>query len=351
VRVGAFSRVDDFDHLLNVIKLTVTRPRFDNVADVATHMRRVCRTRTQNLSDEMWWHMNTLARSKLRPLGALQEEMLGLTRLRKWTQIIQSGEFEQFAGILSSVTETVIKQGRMRLLAYVGNSEVRERLIPQLTAFVHEFNRDRSPLVQTVPEAWKAAVRESAQVPKVFLQGDTKSNHCLQVFPIGSVSSPLNPLLFCLAEILQFDYLHDLLRIELGAYGAMSSREARNGVFFIRSYRDPNGRGALAAFAKAFQQAGDKIGLSDQVIESAVIRIFSRLDKPLAPQQRGKRYWRGCSRENLRRNREICYNLTKEQVTETARRVAEIEPVTIVFSSQTIAPAPDGFTIVPLNFA
>jgi Zn-dependent M16 (insulinase) family peptidase len=267
------------------------------------------------------------------------------------TQIIQRGEFEEFAAILQSVHENVIKKGQMRLCAYVGNTELRDELIPKLTAFVREFNGDRPPLFSTVPEALKVAMTESAQVRKLFLQGDTKSNQCLQGFAIGSISSPLNPLLLCLAEILKHDYLHDLLRVELGAYGAFANRAEEEGIFFVRSHRDSNVRGALAAFSRALQQVADGIGLTDEVIESAVIRIFSALDKPVPPQERGIQYWKGRTHEDVQNIRDVCYNLTKEQVAETARKVAEIEPVTIVFSSQIIAPAPEDFTVVPMTVA
>jgi Zn-dependent M16 (insulinase) family peptidase len=335
--------------LLNVIRLVATRPRFDDVTDVATSVRHLYRSITQNLNEEISIHLKAFARSKLRPLGALQESMTGLTRLRKLAQIIQRGEFEQFAAILQSVSENIIKKGQMRICAYVGNADLRDQLLPKLIGFVREFNGDRSPLPRAVPEQLKAAVAESGQVKKVFLQGDTKSNQCLQGFAIGSISSSLGPYLFALASILEQNYLHDLIRVELGAYGANVSRDIEKGLFFMESYRDSNVKGVLAAFSKALQQVADGVGLTDEVIESAVIRIFSLLDRPVAPQERGLRYWIGRTREDTRREREACYNLTKEQVAETAKMVAAIEPVTIVFSSPTIAPAPEDFTVIPIS--
>jgi Zn-dependent M16 (insulinase) family peptidase len=151
-----------------------------------------------------------------------------------------------------------------------------------------------------------------------------------------------------LATILKH-YLHELIRGELGAYSAQAIHEADDGLFFIESYRDSNVRGVLAAFANGLQQVADGIGLTDEAIELVVTRVFSRLDHPVSPQKRGMRYWNGRTREDVQNQRDVCYNLTKEQLANTARRVAEIEPVTIVFSSQTIGPAPADFTVIPLT--
>jgi Zn-dependent M16 (insulinase) family peptidase len=279
----------------------------------------------------------------------MSEMSQGLTQTAEWTRIVQAGEFDTFAAKLTGLVEKVIRKGRMRICAHVSSPDQQERVIEKFTGFVREFNGDRPSAPFPVPDSLKAKVAESARVRKVFLQAKTSSNHCFQAVTIGSYLAPESPVLNCLAEVLDREFLYDLIRVDLGAYGLMVRYDGHSGIFSLQSYHDQNAPGVLAAFAKALRlaAAGDKI--TDEVTENAIIVTFSQLDQPEPPQNRGVIVWQGTPIEILRRRRHIYYDITKEQLREAAKALSVLEPVTVVYSSEDLAPAPDGFEVIDLQ--
>jgi hypothetical protein len=114
----------------------------------------------------------------------------------------------------------------------------------------------------------------------------------------------------------------------------------------MSSTRDSSVRRVLEAFGRALVDV--TMDVTDEAVDNMVLRLFGSLDRPTAPQDRGLIHWRGAPVEVVQKRREIFYGITKEQIMEAAERVRQIEPNVVVFSSEAIAGAPEGFEVTQL---
>ena len=100
-----------------------------------------------------------------------------------------------------------------------------------------------------------------------------------------------------LETLLRYDYFWTKIRVQGGAYGALTSFN-RNGMMSFGSYRDPNLKETLEVFdGTADYLAG--FAVSDREMTKAIIGTISGVDTPLTPQMKGEMadncYLRGIS--------------------------------------------------------
>lgn len=100
-------------------------------------------------------------------------------------------------------------------------------------------------------------------------------------------------------------FLHREIREKGGAYGGGAHH--RSGTFEFYSYRDPNIQETLESFNKSIDwiQRGE---FTQQDLDEAKLKLFSSIDTPLAPYQRGKTlFLHGISHEM--RQRFVCLSV------------------------------------------
>jgi Zn-dependent M16 (insulinase) family peptidase len=341
---SSYCKNEELDHLVNVLRWTLCEPHYA-VEEVTTQLLRLQRETTQGLNGRASTLARLMAGSRLSPEWAMDDAARGLTFARELMRIVQGGEFEKYAATLAGIIENVVRKGHMRIAVHVSGEEQQRTAVEKLGEFVRVFNGDRPRGPFPVP----ARPQDAAAARRVFLDAKASSNCSAEARRIGSFLDPESPVLSCLARVLEADFLQNLIRVELGAYGAFAQYDSAAGVFTLESYRDRNTTGVLAAFAKALRLAAEGEGITESVVENTVITRFSALDRPEPPQERGLVVWRGKPIEVLRRRRHIYYNLTKQQLVDAAKAVVAIEPVTVVYSSQSLSPAPEGFTVIDLS--
>jgi Zn-dependent M16 (insulinase) family peptidase len=305
------------------------------------------RARTQGLSRAALAYVRNRLSACVRPFGVLDEAAYGVGAVVQNREVVQSGNWEGFANDLDFVVREIIQKGHMRVFLHVSSVEQQEKIIPKVTEFVREFNGDREPLAG-VPARFFDRSREFASHKRVFWEVDTKLNYCGWTVPIGALSDPISPVLVGLADLMEREYLHETVRVGLGAYGVFAIYSCDEGILELLSFRDTNVGGVLAAFQAAIKAAANGEGINDEVVENMVLRCFGALDKPLAPHARGTFYWRGKSLELIQKRRDIYYGITKEQLVEAAKLVQALEGNAVVYSSEKIAKAPEGFEVVPM---
>jgi Zn-dependent M16 (insulinase) family peptidase len=281
----------------------------------------------------------------LRPDGVLGEEWNGLPIVKRLSTIIETDNWEGLGNDLETVVKEIIQKGKMRIRVSVSSVAQQEKITPKLIEFIRQFNADRE--VESVPPPWLfEKMTENASHKRLFIQGPTASNVCGWAVSIGWYSNPLSPALVVFSMILSDGYLHRILRTHLGAYGAESFYGPDDGIFEMMSFRDLNVSGALAGFDLALQLAAEGEGLTDEVMNNAIVKCFGQLDAPTTPYLRGSIIWMGRTQEMVQRRRAVYYNMTKEQVIEAAKLLRELEPKIVVFSNETIAKAPEGFEVI-----
>ena len=108
-----------------------------------------------------------------------------------------------------------------------------------------------------------------------------------------------------LETLLRYDYFWTKIRVQGGAYGALTSFN-RNGMMNFGSYRDPNLKETLEVFDGTADYL-ENFDISDREMTKAIIGTISGVDTPLTPQMKGELaencYLRGISyldRQQLR---------------------------------------------------
>ncbi|AOH47622.1 peptidase M16 [Selenomonas sp. oral taxon 920] len=119
-----------------------------------------------------------------------------------------------------------------------------------------------------------------------------------------------------LETLLRYDYFWTRIRVQGGAYGAMTQFN-RNGFMIFSSYRDPN----LAETFDVLDETADYVrsfNVSDREMDKFIIGTMSSVDAPLTPQMKGDIaatfHLRGITWEDRQRAREEILTARQEDV-------------------------------------
>ena len=128
-----------------------------------------------------------------------------------------------------------------------------------------------------------------------------------------------------LETVLRYDYFWAHIRVQGGAYGAMTQFN-RNGNMLFASYRDPN----LTETLDVFDGTADYLGsfsASEREMDKYIIGTISSLDMPLTPQMKGTvavNCWlRGISQEDEQRLRDEILATRQPQIQDLADTIAD----------------------------
>ncbi|KAJ8272468.1 hypothetical protein GJAV_G00089420 [Gymnothorax javanicus] len=141
-------------------------------------------------------------------------------------------------------------------------------------------------------------------------------SECVRTVPF---SHPDYASLSVLARLMTAKFLHGEIREKGGAYGG-GARMGPGGLFSFYSYRDPNSVQTLSAFHSGvdWARAGK---FSQQDVDEAKLSVFSAVDAPVAPSDKGMDlFLGGISDQQKRRHREQLFKVTQESLTDAASR-------------------------------
>lgn len=130
------------------------------------------------------------------------------------------------------------------------------------------------------------------------------------------------------------EYLHTMVRVELGT-------------FEIISYRDP--KKCLEAFQKVLDIGSMEDKITDEMVDRAVMKVFSSFDAPEKPSEKGRLEFSWKTEEVVQRRRDAVFNATKEQMVKLARKLREKDWRCGMFTNPSVAKQPDGHTAVKLT--
>lgn len=129
-----------------------------------------------------------------------------------------------------------------------------------------------------------------------------------------------------LKTILGYEYLWNRVRVQGGAYGAMSSM-SRGGAMVFVSYRDPNLIQTLNAYDECYKFLED-IKISQREMTKYIIGTMSILDTPLNASSKGAKafgmYIKGLTNEDLQKERTEVLETKIEDIKSFAKIVKEV---------------------------
>ena len=150
------------------------------------------------------------------------------------------------------------------------------------------------------PYTWEIAARNEGLMTQSRVQYVAKGANFIKL------GYSYTGVLRVLETLLRYDYFWTRIRVQGGAYGAMTQFN-RNGFMVFASYRDPN----LAETFAVLDETADYVrtfDVSDREMDKFIIGTMSNVDTPLTPQMKGDMaatfHLRGITWEDRQRARE-----------------------------------------------
>jgi hypothetical protein len=146
-------------------------------------------------------------------------------------------------------------------------------------------------------------------------------SYVAQVLSAPPYMDPLAAPLHILSRYLATGFLYRRIRVQGGAYGAMSSYDPAEGSYAFLSYRDPHIAETLDVFREVAETVSRDLS-SPADLEKAIIATIGGLDRPLDPSGKGfaamMRHFSGITDEDRRAFRQAVLSMTPEQLREAA---------------------------------
>ena len=160
------------------------------------------------------------------------------------------------------------------------------------------------------PYTWEIAARNEGLTTQSRVQYVAKGANFIKL------GHSYTGVLRVLETLLRYDYFWTRIRVQGGAYGAMTQFN-RNGFMVFASYRDPN----LAETLQVLDETADYVrafDVSDREMDKFIIGTMSSVDTPMTPQMKGDIaatfHLRGITWEDRQRARDEILGAQQEDV-------------------------------------
>lgn len=201
----------------------------------------------------------------------------------------------------------------------------------QLKTFMKDIAGNRHSHKTTRPNIVERPVEASGAsrqlVSEVGFQPCQMKTFYPMPFPVNFVSESIRTVPFAhadyaslsiLARMMTAKYLHGEIREKGGAYGG--GAKMGGGLFSFYSYRDPNSVQTLSAFRRGVDWACSG-SFSQQDIDEAKLSVFSAVDAPVAPSDKGMgRFLNGLTDEVRQGHRERLFAVSDKDLVDVASR-------------------------------
>lgn len=226
----------------------------------------------------------TSANSSLNHAASLVETFTGMTHINLLSKLAKEDVFS-VTKKLQTIAGLLLNKNRMKIAL---NSSDSERLLQGTESFLSGVSGPGESLSTN----WEVQSNVTGKSGAKSVQ-----QHYVTPFPINftSLAVPTVPYshqdfaaLRVLAALLSSKYLHLEIREKGGAYGGGAM--AGSGAFTFYSYRDPKNLETFSVYRRSGEWAlEDNFNQTD--VDEAILRVFQKLDEPIAPGYRGLRFF------------------------------------------------------------
>ncbi|XP_054447557.1 presequence protease, mitochondrial isoform X2 [Pteronotus mesoamericanus] len=309
------------------------------------HFRVLVKMTAQELSngipDSGHLYASIRASRTLTPAGDLQETFSGMDQVRLMKRIAEMTDIRPILRKLPRIKKYLLNCDNMRCAVNATPQQLfqTERAVGDFLRSLGRSKKERKPVRPHVVEkpvpngsGGSPHVSGSQVIRKLITEPTFKpcqvKTHFLLPFPVNYVgecvrtapyTDPDHASLKILARLMTAKFLHTEIREKGGAYGG-GAKLSRNGIFTFYSYRDPHSTETLQSFAKAVEWA--KSGsFSQQDIDEAKLSVFSAVDAPLAPSDKGlDHFLYGLSDELKQAHREQLFAVHREGLIDVSNK-------------------------------
>ncbi|XP_041847392.1 presequence protease, mitochondrial [Melanotaenia boesemani] len=285
-------------------------------------------------------HMYAMTRASrhLTPAGDLQETLGGMEQVKFMKRIAEMPDLSHVIRTLPRIKKHLLNPENMRCAINATPQKIFDIEV-QLENFmkdIAENRKERKSARTNVIQKPLDPLNESGPSRKLMTEPSFQPCHMKTFFqmpfPVNFVSECIRTVPFShqdyaslciLARMMTAKYLHGEIREKGGAYGG-GARMGGGGLFSFYSYRDPNSLQTLSAFRKGVDWA--KSGqFTQQDIDEAKLSVFSSVDSPVAPADKGMgRFLGGITDEMKQSHRERLFAVDHKSLVDVAERYLSV---------------------------
>uniref|UniRef100_A0A2K5QPV1 Presequence protease, mitochondrial n=1 Tax=Cebus imitator TaxID=2715852 RepID=A0A2K5QPV1_CEBIM len=314
----------------------LTNPCFEEEEHFKVLVKMTAQELANGIPDSGHLYASIRAGRTLTPAGDLREAFSGMDQVRLMKRIAEMTDIKPILRKLPRIKKHLLNGDNMRCSVNATPQQMAqtEKVVENFLRSIGRSKKERRPVRPHVVEKpapsssdGDAHARNGSQIIRKLVMEPTfkpwqMKTHFLMPFPVNYVgecirtvpyTDPDHASLKILACLMTAKFLHTEIREKGGAY-AGGAKLSHNGIFTFYSYRDPNTMETLQSFGKAVDWA--KSGkFTQQDIDEAKLSVFSTVDAPVAPSDKGMDYFlSGLSDDMKQAHREQLFAVSRDKL-------------------------------------
>uniref|UniRef100_A0A8C7L895 Pitrilysin metalloproteinase 1 n=1 Tax=Oncorhynchus kisutch TaxID=8019 RepID=A0A8C7L895_ONCKI len=306
-------------------------PHFDDEERLRVLVMMSAQELANGISNSGHMYAMTRAARNLTPTGELQETFGGMEQVKFMKRVAEMPDLTQVLRTLPRIKRHILNPLNMRCAVNATPQKMSNAAgqLDNLMCNVSSNKKDRKPrpLDPLAPPGSGPSRKLVAVLCLIIPTQEPNFKPCqmktffTMPFPINFVSECIRTVPFThedcaslniLARMMTSKYLHGEIREKGGAYGG--GARMGGGLFTFYSYRDPNTVQTLSAFRKGVDWAISG-QFTQQDINEAKLSVFSAVDSPVAPSDKGMgRFLSGITDELKQAHRERLFAVTDKNI-------------------------------------
>lgn len=255
-------------------------------------------------------------------VGYVSEATQGLTYYETVQHLLEQAQndWPSLLRRLEALRATILTNKDL-VINITADPDALEASRPVLDGFVSKLPEGPGAGAHAPPAMWMPELNQ--RVDEAFAV-TTQVNYVASGCQLFQPSEKCTGAFAVVTRALSLGYLWDSVRVVGGAYGGGCTLNSRSGGFAFSSYRDPNLQGTLDVYQKTCE-ALELMELSDSALEQAIVGAVGDMDKPLTPDQKGRRaldwYLTKSTSETRQEFRDQMLNTTRDDFRAFAERL------------------------------
>ncbi|XP_068604757.1 presequence protease, mitochondrial [Brachionichthys hirsutus] len=317
-------------HMFRLWSDIFNSPRFDDEERLRVLVMMSAQELANGISHSGHHYAMTRAQRHLTPSGELQEAFGGMEQVKFMKRIAEGSDLNLVMRTLPRIKKHLLNPDSMRCAVNAAPQKTPDAAA-QLESFMKDVAANKKALkpvksnIRERPLDPHGPIRKLIAEPQ-FQPWEMKTFFQMP-FPVNFISESSRTVPFChedtaslrvLARMMTAKFLHREIREKGGAYGGGAMH--KGGLFSFYSYRDPNSAATLSAFREGVNWA--KSGrFSQQDIDEAKLSVFSGVDSPVAPSDKGmRRFLSGVTHDMKQQHREGLFAVSHQSLVQAAER-------------------------------
>ncbi|XP_065809356.1 presequence protease, mitochondrial-like [Labrus bergylta] len=320
-------------HMFHLWSDIFNNPHFDEVERLRVLVMMSAQELANGISYSGHMYAMTRAGRHLTPAGDLNETLGGMEQVKFMKRVAELSDLSQVIRTLVRIKKHLLNPDNMRCAINTTPQKMSDTAA-QLESFMKDVadnRKERKPVRSNIIERPLDPSDVSGLSRKLISEQNFQPCQMKTFFqlpfPVHFISESIRTVPFShhdyaslciLARMMTAKFLHGEIREKGGAYGG--GARMGGGLFSRTSLRDPNSVQTLSAFRRGVDWA--KSGqFTQQDIDEAKLSVFSAVDSPVAPADKGMgRFLSGVTDEMKQNHRERLFAVTHQSLVEVAER-------------------------------